>query len=320
MTRTSRYTNYNQQIIKKWLEAIDKNIELEEISPLSISDEKVKSSIVKFANILKKKFSPEKLIINKVKMADYYKSKDGGLIKFSSSWKIQEINLLLEKCSSWLIAELNGCHIIEMPENVLGNEAHKWGVSPLHYIDEYYSYGREAIQIILHSKSDQEEKLLENHREKYNLIFMNYMIDIAKKTVQKYNIKTMTKEIQKYKEYTHSLKRILCITNFEKKLNTFLKKRNIEHIALYGYTEITEVFIKKIKKIGIDIIYIVENSKINIKDKIIPKSSPTYPCADAILICDLVWENEIKEKLGRMIDFPIFTIGKLTEEIENETL
>ena len=200
-TKTSKFTTYNKNLLAQWLKKEYQGATLTEISPFSVNTDRLKKSIIGFAEILKKRFPTNRIIVNKVRMSEYYESKTGVLIQFSKSWNVDMVNRLLDECVNWLIEALEDCHVIEMPTNTIGKEAHKWGPSPLHYIDEYYRYGLSAIKIILNANGKKQEKfLLSENKRKAELKFLEYMTDVAKRTAQRYNIKTMLNEEKNIKK------------------------------------------------------------------------------------------------------------------------
>lgn len=93
----------------------------------------------------------------------------------------------------YLRKKLKGCHLIEFPNGVIGDENHKWGLYPLHFIPEYYDYGIEAIETIVAKKTDDEVDTLRNLKkntriflkENMNLLFfrLSNIIEIKKTCV-----------------------------------------------------------------------------------------------------------------------------------------
>lgn len=54
----------------------------------------------------------------------------------------------MKLCFDYVKEYLKGCHIIEFPDNVVGDINHKWGRALLHYVQEYYDYALKAVDII----------------------------------------------------------------------------------------------------------------------------------------------------------------------------
>ena len=52
------------------------------------------------------------------------------------------------------------CHYVKCPFNIIADQHHRWGLSQLHYITEYYEYAIEAINVILKG-ADDETRLLD---------------------------------------------------------------------------------------------------------------------------------------------------------------
>ena len=71
---------------------------------------------------------------------DKYINKSGDIVSFSKNYLIDNKtkNQVLEYMYDLLVNFIPGIHIInEMPQTV-ASENHKWGLSPMHYYDDYY--------------------------------------------------------------------------------------------------------------------------------------------------------------------------------------
>lgn len=55
-------------------------------------------------------------------------------------WEKQ--NERIDKGYKYILKKLPNVHVIDFPITVVGNKNHKWGLEPLHYIDEYYDYAK----------------------------------------------------------------------------------------------------------------------------------------------------------------------------------
>ena len=61
----------------------------------------------------------------------------------------------------WLMQKrLPHAHFIPFLDNAIGDENHKWGMYPLHFVQECYEYGAEAIRIVQKRFSPQKERAL----------------------------------------------------------------------------------------------------------------------------------------------------------------
>ena len=87
---------------------------------------------------------------------------------------------ILDKIYEVLLEQLEGCHVIEFPDNVLGDSKHRFGLCGLHYHALYDEYGKTAIQIVCEKHSD-EKLLLTALRDKYSLKFLLLRMEIENK-------------------------------------------------------------------------------------------------------------------------------------------
>ncbi len=131
-----------------------------ELSPFDDIDfAQWESTIITICNLIKKHYSPEKIILNKHFGANYYMHNDELIPYVKYLPFIRKFNQLVSYLFSVAEKELTGCHIIEFPDNVLGDANHQWGLYPLHYHSLYYDYGARALDIILQNLSQSEEKI-----------------------------------------------------------------------------------------------------------------------------------------------------------------
>lgn len=67
--------------------------------------------------------------------------------------------------------KLKGCHVLQSPDHVLGDEKNRWGLAPLHFCREYYEYADQAIQIITSGCEDEGVQLI-RLKNKYSELFL----------------------------------------------------------------------------------------------------------------------------------------------------
>jgi hypothetical protein len=91
-----------------------------------------------------------KLVINKV----YWSLETEAGQEFGESYPAQRIlsaNKLLKRMYDRIEIDVSRGQIIEFPTSLLRSaDSHKWGVSPFHYIDDYYAAALENLYDILH--------------------------------------------------------------------------------------------------------------------------------------------------------------------------
>lgn len=189
----TKVASYNQDIKNKIMYSLNNKANLVIKSPIDFEEEKLKRSIIDFSHILKQKYPTDRIIVNKVKLVKYYKTKEKILTQYGKSWKIETCNKLLDKATKWLIDAIPGCYIIEQPDNVIGDELHTWGPHPLHYVEDYYQYGKEAIKVIV-SDASCKEYILDDLKKKYSAIFTEQIANLAKDMVSKYDIRKLLRD------------------------------------------------------------------------------------------------------------------------------
>lgn len=162
------------------------------INPFTdISKDEMDSAVQNICEKLLNVYTPNQIIIHKHFMVQNY-CNNSNIIPFptrnsdkidllnrfafyNSQEGINKTNRLVERLFDEIINIMRGCHVIEFPQNVVADRAHKWGLSPLHYMPLYYEYGSKAIEIICNGYSEQKEKdelakLNEQYSEKNELM------------------------------------------------------------------------------------------------------------------------------------------------------
>lgn len=92
-----------------------------------------------FLNKLIENGGIEKILVQKAFWTN--KLDNGEVIVDITDEKVREENEKLEKMYCFLEKYLNENQFIEVPESlILSKSDHKWGISPFHYIDEYYEF------------------------------------------------------------------------------------------------------------------------------------------------------------------------------------
>lgn len=101
-----------------------------------------------FINVINETIGLDKLKINKVYWASSASNpKDTDTL--NSKWQVERHNQKLSDMYEHLEKKLPKSSIIEVdPSLLVANSNHKWGLSPFHYIDEYYEeMGKALIEV-----------------------------------------------------------------------------------------------------------------------------------------------------------------------------
>lgn len=96
----------------------------------SFSDEDWNDFLQLFLDRILKIYRPEQIIFHEYYCVSKYISKDGEICSYKPERLIQrkQQNALLKKLNQMAKERLQGCHVITMPEGVLANARHKWGI------------------------------------------------------------------------------------------------------------------------------------------------------------------------------------------------
>lgn len=137
---------------------------------LDIPIEAHKEKLGKVLDAVLQIYPADKIILNEFYCAKEYISANMELKSFDDiklDCLFAELNAFAEKKLE------NKCHIIKAPENLLGDEKHKWGLLYLHYYELYYQYAEHCLSIIT-KKYDKEleEKFLLELRTSYSTMFL----------------------------------------------------------------------------------------------------------------------------------------------------
>ncbi len=141
----------------------------ERIRPFDIDDDEWNRCVDRLSELILNNYAPSQIILHKYYNAEKYV--DGSKICFFEPKAREEYvrqNELIKKLDVRLESNLKGCHVIESPEFVLADKSNVRGLHPLHYFNDYYQYGSEALDIIMKKLPDNEERIkLEDLRQQY---------------------------------------------------------------------------------------------------------------------------------------------------------
>lgn len=310
----SAYWSKAEKNVLSHIKTFDPFSKLNYIFPWALKDEELHAAIVKFANMIKAKYSQNKIIFNQVRMIPYYVSESGNLKTYNKYILIDERNKIIDKCTRWILEEIPECHVIEMPNEVMGKYNHKWGLSPLHYVDEYYYYALEAVKIIVSENADEKE-LLKNLKEKYDKYFLELFIGSAKDMINRNDLVRFENESKKLMGYCDFFKKLLYLPNMETRLAIFFRVNQYNRVAFYGNGQITRAMCPILERFGIKVEYIVENENQKSNPKVLPRSTQIYPEVDVMFIADVLNFDEIEKKLKGKVSFPVYRVTDLLDKI-----
>ncbi len=288
--------------------AADKDTQL--ISFRSFSDEQWMECIVRFCNEIKKLYRPEQIILHEFNLVSEYVTKAFEIIPFRVSQGVEMKNDLLQKLYPVMERELEGCHIIKFPENMLGDQANKWGIHPLHYTPLYYEYGLRAIDYIISGQNEpdrkEEKRYLEELRKEYSLKGL-----IQRKEIELKRQKILNRSQQiKISKLLHYAKSFLYVEqNYLDvicSMKNFLNQNNIHSVALYGDYLTTQMLKDLLLTCKVKIDYVVSDKPSSICSEVLGTGLDSYPKTDAMIICNILTIDLTKKSLQGKITFPVY--------------
>lgn len=103
-------------------------------------DKSIEAYVEEFCDRILKIYEPQNIILHKAFMVDYYVNSDKKTKKFSFSYlnynkRVNKVLTRMYECIEQCIPQ---AIIIDLCEEYCADEAHKWGLAPKHYQQEYY--------------------------------------------------------------------------------------------------------------------------------------------------------------------------------------
>lgn len=118
----------------------------------SMMDEELKPKVAQLAEKFCSIYKRSHIIVHMAKMVDNYLGKDGEIHEFAPNYieNNKKVNYLLDKMYDWLNSEISQMGgVIDISQNYLADENHKWGLSTMHFQPEYYqAVVREVEKIV----------------------------------------------------------------------------------------------------------------------------------------------------------------------------
>ena len=130
------------------------------IRPYYVSIEDLYECARKYCSAVMQIYRTEKIILNEGYFVKQYLATDGRIHCYENFQDLYVIlNYMLRLFFDFCREIMNGCKVIAMPSNNLGNEQHIWGKFPLHYHDLYYEYVGKSVELIVDAGDENESRL-----------------------------------------------------------------------------------------------------------------------------------------------------------------
>ena len=253
----------------------------------SLGFEKICSGIDLFLARLLKIYPEDRIILADVRGANRMVNLKTGRSGYFEQQDINKINPLTEQIFKYAASRLKNCHCIPFPDNTPANFHHKWGRDPLHYVQEYYDYAFEAMNLITQggcSRAEEREKI-SILKEAYNAKIKEQYADYDRNKIAQLSKELAT--AKRFKGYEQFFKEIL-VKNKRDDLIRFFTDRD-KPVAVWGLNENTKLFLELLGEHKDKIAYIVHTSQ---KDDylgipLVAEQAELFPEADVLVITDL---------------------------------
>ncbi len=255
-----------------------------------------------FGKEILKRYPAEKIILHEYYMCETYLARDGSVKKFDNLEHIRKVNKLL-KAVNTRFYEMCGkkCFRITMPDGMVADEKHRWQLYPMHYLQEYYDFAYDAMNLIVNEKKQVPEEM----RRKCTKRIEQRLSKIKKIDLSKENARLEfdNKKMRCYALTINNMfKNLRKITN---NARTFCEDHNLHHVAFWGDYIISESLKVLLESIGVKLDYIICDWNNHTCDKVIPRTGD-YPETDAIIICDVIMPKKRAEFVGMKTDIPVY--------------
>lgn len=286
MTKSWRFTQYLEVFREKgWVPDVAQCFEL---NPTDLSREETENKMKKVFDEVLKHYPENRIILLQIKHSNLSLTKSKRIEFYSVNETKYEFEQMCFEIAKRLLPR---AHVIEFPEFFrISDENHKWGKHHMHYIDEYYKYALEAVNIITDGRSTEKQDL-DQLVNAYSYKISNKYRGVYLKKLQdnERQLKALKLTANKYRSF------ITKETN-DIKVKKYLLSRNISKIGIVAAGNETVNYIRPIlKELGIAIIFEL-------------KSGTSYEgekTVDAIFNASVLIKNEIFQKY---FDVSIFNL------------
>lgn len=120
-----------------------------------IEDRVLTSYLNEFLSRLTKYYEPTQVILHRAKHVDKYIAKNGRVKKFSKVYLqyCQRMNAMLDYMYDYVEQKLPGCISLDFHGEYYADENHKWGLSTMHYEQDYYIRVLNELSAILKERA-----------------------------------------------------------------------------------------------------------------------------------------------------------------------
>ena len=279
-----------------------------------LSTAEIKERTIAYCKKIKSLYDINKIILFEIKNSTLlYDSKKESISSFDPAAvrKAYLQNEFIEFCFSVARKELQGCHVVYMPKNVVCDAYHPLKKGLLHFTQEYYDYGLESINIITKNMPrDEEEKALNALRKDTEELYAKkYFSALEKSIISAAKANKIIKRKNVLFEKLYSFLSDVYKDNID--ISDFLTAKNINAIIIYGYNDAYTCIRKQCLQQKINVIgFFDAKYKADHNDKVAELSNISKEAV--VLIIDFVDENIIYKKLINLG----FDAYKLTEIID----
>lgn len=269
-----------------------------------------------FVEQIKSRYCIDQIILVDCQAVPFSLSKKQDNINFFDNSIIRKWHININRGYRYLRRKLEGCHVIEFPKGVIGDEGHKWGRASLHYVPEYYNYGLEAVDIITQERLSfkEEQKKLRELKEKYeDMLKLKYEPMMVRTFLHLKERESICTRMTAYEKFMKDLLlhegKVLWVRNF-------MRENQFEHCAFYGLSELAKFYLKMFRRWMIQVDYVVENIKEETFEgvKCIARTEQDYPKTQIMIIMDVVTPDKIKERLEKLkVPYPVYDIYEVSQ-------
>ena len=292
------FTESHTDLLKKYIENGVLPPKYKIIDILEMDKKELYQYLKEYCDNILTLYDRQHIILFEIRAVEF--QTDGKTIEVSPTKPevAKSYNDRMQLCFDYVKEYLKGCHIIEFPNGVVGDINHKWGRALLHYVQEYYDYAKQAVDIITQNNGNdiEEEAELKKLKLSYEKIFKEKYEDILRTTlVSNRREKQVADKMINYEKYFKKL----LLEDSKERIRKYLEDNHIKECAFYGKTQIAYVYLSWFKKWNIKILYVVENhSKVSEWEGIplVQRNDINLLISRNMIICDAN-DEAVKKKL-----------------------
>lgn len=287
---------------------------VQEIMSCDIPDEEFDALMERFISHFLAKYPEDRIIVNIGYAVDFFI--DGGMINIYTDREIPQQRKNFKRVYDFFKRRIPDAHYVEFPEGLVCNPHHKWGRYFYHFVDEYYDYVFEAMNIIMRSSLSlaEERERLNALKRGYEDILRKKYEPVMAKTIEYYKGReSLAERMVKYEGY---MKDLLVDEHKEENILRFFIKNRFNRCAFYGASAICSMFIPVLASWGIQVDYVVENMKEreHLGVPVISRDEKSFPDTQVMIISDVMSIGRIREKLEKLkVPFPVADVYEIIQ-------